>query len=193
MLRRYDLFRRLFPSMNEVLEETDSSFPHLLASHALGNTDQRVAEGKPVTPAFLFAALLWCPTEKARLQAMGDGIAPSEAEAFAADSVISAQLSHVAIPRRFTSMMREIWALQPRLERRSKKRIAKLVQHRRFRAAYDFLVLRGQAGEPVGALADWWTRYQDVTDEERFSMVKALKSKGGGKNGRRRRRSAPGR
>jgi poly(A) polymerase len=193
MLRRYGLFCRLFPSMNKVLDDTDSSFPHLLASHALGNTDQRVVEGRPVTPAFLFAALLWCPMEMARLEATGDGVTASEAQAFAADSVISAQLSHVAIPRRFTSVMREIWALQPRLEKRSRKRIAKLVQHRRFRAAYDFLVLRGQAGEPVGALGDWWTRYQDAADEERFSMIKGLKAKGGGKNDRRGRRSARGR
>lgn len=192
-LRHYDLFAHLFPLADAELAHEHAGFPSTLIGKALANTDARINEGKSVTPAFLLAALLWDAFEQHWKQLLAKGVAEHEAEHLAADTVISQQVARLAIPRRFTQMTREIWALQNRLARPSTpKRVRRLFEHPRFRAAYDFLALRAEAGETDAESVDWWTRFQEVDDDQRDAMIGALRGTPGsaGKPRRRRRRSA---
>ncbi|MFQ5661623.1 MAG: polynucleotide adenylyltransferase PcnB [Gammaproteobacteria bacterium] len=163
LLRHYDLFAALFPQTEEVLSQQEGGFPHMLLIHALNNTDIRLAQEKPVTPGFLIAALLWTPMQLMVTEYMNSGLSEAEAIYFASDDVISRQIAHTAMPRRFTRIARDIWQLQPRLKRHAGKLPERLLAHPRFRAAYDFLMLRAQAGEDVQDLALWWTRYQETS------------------------------
>lgn len=159
-LRRYNLFTELFPQTEKVLAEEEGGFPHMLLVNALHNTDARLTEGKPVSPGFLIAALLWIPMQVLSREQIGNGMDEREAMDFASDVVISKQLANTALPRRFTRMAREIWYFQLRLLKTKGKQPQKIMNHPRFRAAYDFLQLRAQSGENVGELADWWAQYQ---------------------------------
>jgi len=159
-LRHYGLFAQLFPRTETALTTEEQSFPHVFIAKALASTDSRVQQDMPVTPAFLFAALLWEPTRLASQQLEAQGIHPAEALRRAAHEVVSEQISRVALPRRFATPMVEIYQLQPRFLQRQGKRPQRLLSHPRFRAAYDFLVLRAQAGEVDQELADWWTQLQ---------------------------------
>jgi poly(A) polymerase len=159
-LRRYGLFSHLLPLTEEALEADPASAA--LVQRALLNTTDRIIRSQPVTPAFLFAALLW-PAYAKRVEQLSreQGHAPAIAQAQAAEEVIAHQQLRIAIPKRFSMPMREIWALQPRFINRSGGRAKRLLTHPRFRAAYDFLLLRAQSGEPGTAeLADWWTQAQ---------------------------------
>ena len=173
-LRHFNLFGLLFPQTEPCLEEQEHGFPHMLLVRALENTDQRIAEAKPVTPAFLFAALLWDPVRRLWQEFCARGVNSDEALVLAADAVISRQIARVSIPRRFTRITREIWTLQPRFTNRLGKRPARLLIHPRFRAAYDFLLLRAQAGETSEELSDWWTEFQQAPSKQRDQMLAAL-------------------
>jgi poly(A) polymerase len=142
---------------------------------ALRNTDERLAQGKSVTPAFIFAALLWGAFNERRRQFEANGAAPGDAAQFAADEVIGEQVRRVAVPRRFTTVTREIWAFQPRLMKRPQKRASGLLEHPRFRAAYDFLLLRARSGEPLAEIADWWTQLQDSDPDAQERLLKNLR------------------
>ncbi len=159
LLREYQLLEHLFPATASELEEA----PHAAAliEAAMESTDERVAADKPVTPAFILAALLWPPVVQLRNALEDNGMTPQDALAEAAQSLISEQLHHIAIPRRFTTPMREIWEFQQRLQRRKGRGVVKLLGHRRFRAAYDFLLLREKAGEDLGGLGKFWTEMQE--------------------------------
>jgi len=183
-LRHYDLFGRLFPATEECLAHEDQSFPITFVSRGIANTDKRVQEGKPVTPAFLFAVLLWEPARRRYEELIAVDKSPFDAMVMAGGEVLSAQQSTVSIPKRFGLPMREIWELQPRLEQRQGKRPFRLAAHPRFRAAYDFLVLRAESGEVDAELAQWWTQFQEANGEERAGMAGARK----GKRPRRRKR-----
>jgi poly(A) polymerase len=158
-LRHYNLFAELFPQTEAALMEEEGGFPHMLLAHALQDTDARLAAGKTVTPGYLIAALLWMPMQGLCREHMGGGMNEMEAMHFASDVVISRQLANTALPRRFTKLAREIWQMQLRLRKTSGKQPQRLLAHPRFRAAYDFLLLRAKAGENVQELADWWTHY----------------------------------
>ncbi|MGB5833402.1 MAG: polynucleotide adenylyltransferase PcnB, partial [Thiohalocapsa sp.] len=181
-LRHYGLFAQLFPETDDVLAREDHDFPITFVSRGLDNTDRRILDGKSVAPPFLFAVLMWEPVRLRYEQLLEQGVAWAEAMAMASHEVASRQQRHVAIPKRLGMPMREIWALQPRLERRQGKRPMALIGHPRFRAAYDFLLLRAEAGEVDTEIAEWWTRFQDVDAAERARMS------GGVKRKRRRRR-----
>lgn len=159
-LRHYRLFAQLFPATDELLDHEDHNFPITFVSRGLENTDRRIREEKPVTPAFLFAVLLWEPVRRRFAQLLTKDMTPNEAMLLAASDAFVRQRSLVAIPKRFALPMREIWSLQPRLERREGRRLYRLLAHPKFRAAYDFLLLRAEAGEVDLALTDWWTRFQ---------------------------------
>ena len=158
-LRHYDLFRVLFPQTDAILQQQEGGFPHTLLFHAFTNTDVRIAEGKPVSPGFLIAALLWMPVMELARSYMETGQSEHDAINLASDVVISKQVNRTAMPRRFTQMARDIWQLQSRLRRTKGNRPQKLLVHPKFRAAYDFLLLRTQAGENEKELADWWTTF----------------------------------
>lgn len=182
-LRHYNLFRYLFPQTDAVLAQQEGGFPHTLLIRALENTDARLAEGKPVTPGFLIASLLWAPMNTLTQEYLADGMHPMEAVLLAGDTVISRQVNTTAMPRRFTQIAREIWQLQPRLKRTSGKRPHRLLQHPRFRAAYDFLLLRAESGEDVKELAEWWTKFQE--DPENTALIEQSKPVRAGKRRRR--------
>jgi poly(A) polymerase len=154
---------------------------------ALTQTDKRIREGRPVSPAFLFAALLWhevLAAWKAR-QANGERALPALAAAM--DEVVERQTHKLAIPRRLTTTMKEIWAMQLRLEQRSGRRPFALLEHPRLRAAYDFLLLRAESGEVEMEIVDWWRRFMEATPEERTDLL--LPAAATEKKKRRRRRS----
>ncbi len=182
LLRHYGLFSYLFPQTEACLGREKEGFPLTLLTHALQNTDARISEGKPVTPAFLFAALLWEPLRQTLSEREGAGRAEIQALQEAAQAVEAQQLTRTALPKRFAVPIREIWALQSRLQRTSGLRPLRLLDHPRFRAAYDFMLLRRDAGEEIGELCQWWTELQGLDDNERLKRVRA----GGGQGKKRR-------
>jgi poly(A) polymerase len=185
-LRHYGLFGELFPETEECLAHEDHEFPITFVTRGMQNTDSRIREGKPVTPAFLFAVLLWEPVRRLAEHLQEAGEAPLPAIQEAGNDVLMTQLERVSIPKRFSIPMREIWNLQHRFEQRAGKRPHRLLTHPRFRAAYDFLLLRAEAGEVDQELADWWTGFQEQDGEERNQMVR--QANGGGEKPQRRRR-----
>ena len=176
LLVEHDLLAPLFPASAEALKRNPEYTENLIGL-ALANTDKRIAEGRPVTPAFLFAAMLWpaLPARVAQLQQRG--MLPIPAMQEAAHNLITEQCQRTAVPKRFTMPIREIWDRQERLPRRQGKRADLLLENPRFRASYDFLLLREDAGEDLGGLGDWWTDYQDATDSERRNMIRDLADK----------------
>ncbi|MEW6331292.1 MAG: polynucleotide adenylyltransferase PcnB [Pseudomonadota bacterium] len=188
LLRHYGLFRYLFPLTEKSLEHEEEGFPVTLVPRALANTDARVNEDKPVTPAFLFAAMLWEPVREQMGEYIVRGMNSHDAMFRAAEDVLREQLRHITIPKRFSVPMREIWSMQGRLERRAGQQAFRLLENKRFRAAYDFLLLRAETGEADQALADWWTRFQSVGENERRIMTAEFAAPGGGGGGKRRRR-----
>jgi len=187
-LRHYGLFGELFPQTEASLERQDHDFPITFVSRGLHNTDVRVREGKPVTPSFLFAVLLWEPVRQLVDRLIAAGETPLSAVQQAGDEILAEQLPRVSIPKRFSIAMREIWSLQHRFEQRAGKRPYRLVTHPRFRAAYDFLLLRAEAGEIEPEIAGWWTRFQEAEAQERGEMSGQPNKAGSGRRRRRRRR-----
>ena len=157
----------------------------------MASTDQRIAQDKPVTPAFILAALLWPVVQREALRLQERGDPPPAAMHSAAQEAISEAARNISIPKRFSQPMREIWEFQLRLENRRGRKAAELVDHRRFRAAYDFLLLREQAGEDTGDLGSWWTEFQQLPMEQRLAQAAQEKGPGGG--GRRSRRRSSNR
>lgn len=176
MLVDLELFEPLFPASSKALEY-NPTYTHTLISNALINTDLRIKQNKPVTPAFLFAALLWPALPAKVLRAQERGMPPIAAMQEAAHELIIEQCQRIAIPKRFTLPIREIWDMQERLPRRSGKRTDLLLDNSRFRAGYDFLLLRETAGEQTDGLGQWWTDYQDCNDSERRDMIRDLSNK----------------
>jgi poly(A) polymerase len=174
LLRHYHLFGPLFPATERCLSRQQQHYPRTLLIRALANTDARIAEEKPVTPAFLFAALLWEPLQD-QLAALGDAEIPEgEALEQATDQVLQAQLKHIALPRRFGIPLREIWAMQTRFKARSGNRPTRLVTHPRFRAAYDFLLLRAEVDDSLVELARWWTTFLTADEDGRRAALRTL-------------------
>lgn len=170
LLRRYRPGDYLFGPTFRALDEL-SGPPCKLVDLALRNTDGRLAEGKSVTPAFLFAALLW-PVLQLRLQSRKSEQG-NQHQLFqqAAQEVLMEQLQYTAVPKRFTIATKEIWDLQSRLMRDNKRSIEGSFNHPRFRAAYDFLLLREEAGEDLGGRGEWWTQFQLGNPERNIERV----------------------
>ncbi|MDN3554744.1 polynucleotide adenylyltransferase PcnB [Halomonas maura] len=169
LLRDYGLFAMLFPEADEAMAELP--WAEAVIERALASTDRRIHEERPVTPAFLFAALLWGPVQLRQQALEADGMPPIPALQAASQQVISRQLQHVAIPKRFSLPMRDIWDLQQRLPLRRGKRVFQTREHPRFRAAYDFLLVREAAGELAPGLGDWWTAFQDADEHEQRRLL----------------------
>ena len=190
LLRKYQLGSYLLAPTIEAFEQGDVISTNLVEL-ALRNTDQRLAQGKSVTPAFLFAALLW-PVLKLKLAASkNQNLHPQQAFQQAAQTALMEQLDYTAIPKRFTVASREIWELQNRLQRRNKQSVESVFNHPRFRAAYDFLLLREEAGEELNGLGQWWTNFQNGDTKLRMELIAAV-SKSKKRRGRRRKRNPSG-
>ena len=153
------LWQELFPDNAQYLNKKPEY--RKLLKQALINTDERINSGKRVTPAFLLAAILWPAVDQAWDAAVSRGEPPIPAMNSVGQDVILRAISRVAIPQRFSMVMREIWDLQMRMDRRRHRKPLEFASNKRFRAAYDFLLLRAEAGEPLQDIAHWWTEFQD--------------------------------
>jgi poly(A) polymerase len=185
-LRQQGLHHGLLPLLDVVLEQ-----PHgeSFITLALNSTDARVKAGKTVSPGFLFATLLWHDVQQRTQQYEANGEYPVPALHRAMDDVLDMQTEKLAIHKRFSADMREIWGLQSRLEKRSGRSPLKLVEHQRFRAGYDFLLLRCESGELDPAIGAWWTAFLEGNGPER----EVLMSQGGRERTPRKRRRRGGR
>ncbi|RLQ20477.1 polynucleotide adenylyltransferase PcnB [Seongchinamella sediminis] len=181
-LLAHDLLQYLFDETSHLVHQDPGALALIRAATA--NTDKRIAEDKPVTPAFILAALLWPVANRLASDMEDRGDSPMVAMHSAAQQTIAEAALQISVPRRFSQPMREIWEFQLRLQRRQGKKAAELVEHRRFRAAYDFLLLREQAGEDTGGLGDWWTEFQTLNMDQRVEQAASAPA---GKPGRRRR------
>ncbi len=186
LAREYGVGDYLFAPTLESFDAAAEESKKLLIL-ALRNTDDRLAIGKSVTPAFLFAALLW-PLLQLRLQQSNSNNETSP-QLFhnLANEVITEQLAFTAIPKRFSIGSKEIWEMQRRLERRSRRAIFSVFNHPRFRAGYDFLLLREEAGEDLNGLGQWWTEFQNGDTNQQNEMIAGIAPTS--KRRRRRRRS----
>jgi poly(A) polymerase len=182
LLRQYDLFRMLFPETDAHLnaDETYLRFTRM----ALANTDSRVAAGKSVTPMFLLGVFFWAPVkERAGLLREKEKMSVVQSLSLASYELAGLQQKHISIPKRFTIPMREMLAMQPRFENRRGKRALKLLEHPRFRAAYDFMVLRAECGECDEEIAQFWTEVQGQSPDERLKSFEVHKQSDPGKAG----------
>ena len=171
MLRHYGLFEVLFPAVEKNLSLEASNFPKMMVINALKNADKRVADGQIVAPYFLFAALLYEPMLQRANEKLAKGMLESDAHFSAASEILTQQIRRVSLPRHLALTIREVWNQQAKFEFRVGAKASKLLTHPRFRAAYDFLLLRAQAGSASTELAEWWTTYQKVNETERRKMT----------------------
>jgi len=191
-LRKAGLHKGLLPLLDVALEQPlGQRFVQL----ALDNTDRRVQAGKPVSPGFLFAALLWHHVLQRWTALREAGEHPIAALNTAMDDVLERQTGQLAIQRRFVTDMRDIWGMQPRFEKRVGRMPFRLLESPRFRAGFDFLHLRCQSGEQPEEMADWWQSFQNADSDGREALIEsargarsqAAEGEGGARKKRRRR------
>jgi poly(A) polymerase len=185
-LRSYNLFGYFFPAVEQALnnEQDEQRFLLDFIMLAMENTDKRINNNQRVTPAFLFAAMLWYPLQKHIQQIkVTTQLTPQDLFFAALNEIMPEQQRSIAIPKRFQAVIKDIWILQDKLGRREGKRAFKTLEHPKFRAGYDFLLLRAQIeGSPeLNELAHWWTDFQEVSNEARIQMIKAVKLPQGSK------------
>jgi poly(A) polymerase len=187
-LRKRGLHHGLLPMLDVILEQP---LGERFITLALSNTDERVHQEKPVSPGFLFAALLWHEVlvRWNVRQTAGEKLIPALHQAM--DDVLAVQNGNLAIPRRYDAIMKEIWAMQPRFIGRSGRRPFRLLEHPRFRAAYDFMLLRCQSGEVDMELGKWWETFQHASTSDREAMLFKDEAKKKRRRNRGRRTSAP--
>ncbi|WGG50993.1 polynucleotide adenylyltransferase PcnB [Rugamonas sp. DEMB1] len=167
-LRKEGLHHGLLPLLDVVLEQP---LGVKFVTLALDSTDARIAAGKTVSPGFLFASLLWHQVLEKWTAYRAAGELPIPALHFAADDVLDSQTEKLALQRKIGSDMRDIWSMQPRFERRNGKSPHKLLEHPRFRAGYDFLLLRCGSGEIDAELGEWWTAFYEGDEATRDDLV----------------------
>lgn len=176
-LCEYQLFQPLFPLIaRQFTEAGDSPMEHILLQ-VLKNTDHRLHNDQRVNPAFLFAAMLWYPViEHAQKLAQEGGLTYYDAFSLAMNDVLDEQCRTLAIPKRITTLVRDIWALQLRLSRRQGKRAHKLMEHPKFRAAFDLLALRADVEQhrELQSLTEWWSEFQEATPASQKTMLGTL-------------------
>jgi len=172
LLRQYDMFQYFFPGAEAQFErEQDGDFLALVNA-ALNSTDKRVAQGKPVTPAFLVAVMLWNDVRYFAEQGIAKNVPPMQSWLNAGQRVVSRQSSTLSIPRRFSLSAKEMWILQTKFSARRGKRALSVLVHARFRAAYDFLCLRYEAGEQeLAEEVTFWTDIQEISEQEQLKLL----------------------
>jgi poly(A) polymerase len=194
LLREYQLFGLLFPMTESLINGSINEYPKTLRiiEQALINTDERIASGKSVNPAFFLAVLLWYPMHEYKSKFIDRGQHEMEALNSASREVITRQQASTSIPKRFTMMIRDIWHMQSQLQHPTRKRALRILTNKRFRAGYDFLLLRQSIGETeLASMCDWWTEIQTKTPKEQEAMCEQLgKGKNYPKRNRKRRKPA---
>nr|WP_210147111.1 polynucleotide adenylyltransferase PcnB [Shewanella sp. WXL01] len=190
MMQDFDLFEPLFPQIDALLQDSPKGSMAKMLDAVMRNTDLRVAQDKPVTPAFFYAALLWYPLkQRADDIALESGLSIYDANVAAMGDVMEQQCRTISIPRRFSTPAKDIWQLQLRLERSQSARAFKLLEHPKFRAAYDLLLLRAEAeGGTAAKVASWWTSFVEGDEQTRSDMVKKGKGNQRNRNAQQRRR-----
>lgn len=185
LLREYDLFGELFHQTEANLLNEFGRSAEALIAYGLHHADERYAVDMPMSEGYLFAVLLWYPLQrnlrKYRREAYEAGMPKASDLELAGDAVLAQQSKQTAMTRRAADMVRGIWSLQYRLARRRPREVHRLVHHLYFKAAYDFLLLRAQAGEGVDELAMWWETYYTGDDKKRQEMLEALPDVAGNK------------
>ncbi|AIW19877.1 polynucleotide adenylyltransferase PcnB [Vibrio coralliilyticus] len=176
LMREYNLFQQLFPVISEDFTEEYSTKTEQMLDLVLDSTDQRIEEGKRINPAFMFAAMLWYPLQaRAELLMEKRKLSAYDAIMEASNYILDEQVRTIAIPRRHTATIREIWQLQLRMPRRNGKRAFRLMELNKFRAGFDFLEMRGEIeGGETEQLAKWWETFQNAGRNMRQSMVADL-------------------
>ena len=167
-LRTRGLHHGLFPMLDVILEQP---MGERFITIALKNTDERIKQEKTTSPGFLFATLLWHEVLAAWKKHQSTGEKPLPALDLAMNEILSIQHKNLAIPRRFDAVIKEIWSMQPRFEARAGRKPFRLLTHPRFRAAYDFLLLRCESGETDKNIGIWWKDFQSASIEKRESML----------------------
>ena len=189
-LHQLGLLGQLFPATAAALAGPHSARFGRLLGYTFTSTDERIRNDMPVAPAFLFAAMLWEPIRSMADTLEAGGTEAGVAWTIAVDKVLHQQASRVAIPKRFTLAMEEIWSLQSRFEQRQKKRVMRLLAHPRFRAAFDFLVLRSQEEPELEEQVAWWTQAQQLdADHLAKQLAPAGVARAEGEPARKRKRS----
>jgi len=184
-LQHHGLMRFLFP-LSPLAPGGKRIAEDAMLIQAMQNTDSRIREKKPVTPAFLYAVLLWSAVRERAGLLKAKNVSPADALRSAGEEVMLGQIKTVAIPRRFGSVSREIWSMQPRFHNQKGRRAQRLLGERRFRAAYDFLLLRAEIEPELQDLADFWTEIQEMSPEQQHRQLQIQQS---GKPRRQRNRS----
>ena len=175
-LKKLGLHRGVFPVLDVALDEAQAhDGREKFVRAALADTDARVEAGKPVAPSFMLAAMLWHDVLDGWTQRQADGTSTFPALQDAIDAAFDARIGDISGRGKLAVDMREIWMLQPRLERRSASSAAALLEQPRFRAGLDFLRLRGEVGEADPTLAAWWEQVYAAGDEERHRLLDALR------------------
>ncbi|MFC7521555.1 polynucleotide adenylyltransferase PcnB [Xanthomonas populi] len=175
-LERYGLLGALFPESAAALRSNRSGALRAMVLEGLRNTDARVANDEPVSPAFLFALLLWPAFCRTLMGLQAQGVQPEDAQRRAADRVTLHQLERVALPRRFSLPMQGIWLLQTRFSSRQRKRVFRTLSHPRFRAAFDFLVLRQFASADHAADVEFWREAQKSSGQELVDAIETAQA-----------------
>jgi len=195
-LRKQGLHRGVFPVLDVALDEAHRAEPAVpgrrnFVELALADTDLRVGEGKPVAPSFMLACMLWHDVLAGwdRLKAAGEASFPALQQAV--DTVFDARIGDISGRGKLAADMREIWLMQPRFERRQGNSVATLVEQPRFRAGFDFLRLRGDAGEIAAELANWWEDFTLADDEQRRVLLDGIRAESAPRRVRGGARTAP--
>nr|WP_283105621.1 polynucleotide adenylyltransferase PcnB [Shewanella kaireitica] len=190
MMRDFGLFAPLFPLVDTQLNEAPHGPIAKLLQEMMENTDSRIEQEKPVTPAFFYAAMLWYPlTQRADDIALESGLSLYDAYTAAMGDIMEQQCRSISIPRRFSTVTKDIWQLQLRFERNKGTKAFKFIEHPKFRAAYDLLLLRGEAeGGTVAKNAAWWKSFVEGSEDQRNVIAKSTNKGGRNRNSQRRRR-----
>jgi poly(A) polymerase len=187
-LRNEGLHHGLLPLLDVILEQP---MGERFVKLALEQTDLRIQQDKTVSPGFLFATLLWHEVLAAWDANLKGDMRKTLALHQAMDDVLKKQSAQLNIPRRFDAVMNEIWQLQPRFLDRAGSKPFRLLSHPRFRAGFDFLLLRCQCGELDEELGVWWEKFQAADEDERQGMLLVETAEPGAKKRRRRKRKSP--
>ena len=187
-LRKMELHHGLLPLLDVIMDQPVGEKFIMLA---LKNTDERLSQDKSVSPAFLFAALLWHEVLSVWNQLVKQGERPVGAMHIAMDEVLARQKKKLAIPHRHDAVMKEIWLLQQRFEQRAGQRPYRLLEQPRFRAGFDFLLLRCASNEVDNELGLWWDEFQDASEARRQEMLQPEGAVAGAKKRRRKPRRKP--
>jgi poly(A) polymerase len=189
LLEEFGLLEYLFPATARRLRDRDAEDVRRFIRAGLAGTDERVSEQKPITPMFLYAVMLWPSiTVLASMLAEEESLPATGAVSQACQEITLAQQSYTALPKRYSVPMREVLQLQSRFENRKGARAARFLDHKRFRAAYDFMLLRANCGEVDEDVAQWWTEVQGSADGDRRQAFGVARRRPSGRRGGRRRR-----